>query len=197
MEVKTVKRGYEDQFLDIYIDNVLYKTVKSKYYLRRLSRIAKDKSFKENFEKLEMKKCLDLSLYLLSKRGYLKKNFIQKMEEKLFPRQVIEKVYQEHLEKYFNEEEDLTRQVSSHIEMGKGRKWLINKYMPLISIEKAKFMDLLDSLLLESCSVTKIHSMITSRSLLEVKGKEKTIAFFLRRGFSYTEILQAIKQCES
>jgi SOS response regulatory protein OraA/RecX len=192
MEVKFERTGLGQCKINIYIDDFLWRTVKTSYYEKRLPELIKSGNFKEKFAELERKKCINVSVYLLSKRSYLKKEWISKMLDKLFPAFLLEAVYEEHLSPYFDEEEEVRRKIVSYLGRGKGKSWIKQKIKPHLSLSE----DLFSSMLYEYCSddavIEKIVSIESTRNLINTKGRDKTIAFFMRRGFSYHLISKAL-----
>jgi SOS response regulatory protein OraA/RecX len=192
MEVKFERTGLGHCKINIYIDDFLWRTVKTSYYEKRLPELIKSGNFKEKFAELERKKCINVSVYLLSKRSYLKKEWISKMLDKLFPAFLLEAVYEEHLSPYFDEEEEVRRKIVSYLGRGKGKSWIKQKIKPHLSLSE----DLFSSMLYEYCSddavIEKIVSIESTRNLINTKGRDKTIAFFMRRGFSYHLISKAL-----
>lgn len=193
MEVKIEKTGLNNSELIIYIDNNPWKRVKTLYYERKIKKILNDPNFKEKFIKLEVKKCLDISLWLLSKRSYLKKEWEQKMRDKLFPKKVAEEVFQKSLHPYFNEEEEIIRRITSYLNRGKGKTWIRQKLTPLTYLCQSHFQELLNDLCNEEEELLQVQKLLHSRNLLEKKGRDKSIQFLLRRGFSYSLISKALQ----
>lgn len=192
MEVKFEKKGLRPSKLNIYIDNFLWKVVKASYFERKLAKLAKEEGFKEKFLKLERKKCLEIAVYLLSKRGYLKKEWEKKMHDRFFPKELVEDIYQTYLTPYFDENEEVRRRMESYLAAGKGERWIKQKMKPHISLTDAEFNAFLYTTCSEDAVIEKIQRVESSRNLLATKGRDKTIAFFMRRGFSYHHIQQAL-----
>lgn len=192
MEVKFTKTGLNNCKTNIYIDDLLWKTVKTSYYEKRLPTLIKSKNFKEKFAELERKKCINVSVYLLSKRSYLKKEWAAKMQEKLFPLSLIEAVYNDLLSPYFDEKEEVKRRIESYLSRGKGKIWIKQKIKPYLSLSEELFSSMLYDYCSDESVTKKIQSIESSRNLLAVKGRDKTIAFFMRRGFTYPLIVKAL-----
>lgn len=192
MEVKYEKKGINLSEIAIYINNLPWRVVKTSYFEKKLPRLIKSGDFKKEFKSLEKKKIINVSVYLLSKRSYLKKEWFSKMKDKLFDQALLETVFQEHLSPYFNEGEELERRVNSYLARGKGKRYISQKLSPYLSISRSEFEELLHTLCPQGSLVEKIQSIESTRNLLNIKGREKTIAFFLRRGFSYDDINKAL-----
>ena len=192
MEVKTVETGINNSQLKIYIDNELWKTVRSLYFLKKMPTLVKSPDFKEKFEKLEKKKIINISLMLLSKRSYLKREWFAKMKLKLFTPKLLEEVFDDHLSCYFGEDEEVKRRVESYVRQGKGKRWIQQKMSPHLTMSQSQFQSCLQELCTAEGEIEKIREMESIRQLVNKKGRDKAIAFFLRRGFSYNSIRNAI-----
>ncbi|MCH9620976.1 MAG: hypothetical protein S4CHLAM20_03880 [Chlamydiia bacterium] len=192
MEVKTEKTGINNSILKIYVDDNLWKTVKSIYFEKKINSLSKAPDFKKKFIALEKKKILNISLNLLSKRNYLKREWFTKMRDKLFTQSLLEEVFETSLARYFNEEEEVKRRIASYLIRGKGKIWIQQKMRNDISLTSDQFGSMLSTYCSEQEQIEKIKSLEQSRALLEKKGREKTIAFFLRRGFSFHLIQKAL-----
>ena len=192
MEVKTEKIGIKNSQLKIYIDNQHWKTVRALYFERKIPKIIKSTDFKKKFNELERKKILHISLMLLSKRSYLKQEWFSKMKLKLFSPSLLEEVFEQHLKCYFDEDEEVMRRIEGYLRQGKGKRWILQKMSPFVSLSKSQF----DSYLTQFCStqdqIKQIQSIEQTRNLIQKKGRQKVIQFFLRRGFSYSDILTAL-----
>ena len=191
MEVKTQKSGTGLK-LNIYIDDVLWKTVKSSYFERRIPRLIKSGDFKDQFIKLEKKKALEIASILLEKRSYLKKEWVAKMELKLFSLPVIHEIFDEYLSPFFNEEEEVRLRLEVYYSKGKGVRWIEHKMRPHLSLSNTKFQSLIEEIFSKEKIIQNIRDIEEKRELIAKKGREKTIAFFLRRGFSYNDVATAL-----
>ena len=192
MEVKYEKIGVNSSKLNIYIDGELWRCVKSSYFERKMGSLLKKCDFKKEFELHEKKKILSVSLYLLSRKNYLKNEWLSKMKERLFSQSLLDEVFTQSLLPYFDEEGEVRRRVEGYVRAGKGKKWIQMKLHKDVNLTKGAFEILVDSLCLAEAEIEKIKAIERSRNLLHVKGKDKTITFFLRRGFSYYVIEKAL-----
>jgi len=192
MEVKYEKTDGFNSKLTIYIDGELWRSVKASYFERKMGALLKKNDFKKEFELLEKKKILSVSLYLLSRKNYLKNEWVSKMQEKLFSQPLLDEVFTQYLLPYFDEEREVKRRIEEYLRAGKGKKWISIKMHGELSLTKGVFESFLNELCSGEAEIEKIKAIEQSRNLLNVKGKEKTIAFFLRRGFSYQVIQKAI-----
>ncbi|MCH9811814.1 hypothetical protein K0U07_03510 [bacterium] len=156
MEVKFEKKGISNSTIDVYVDDSFWKRVKASYFERKLPRLAKEDDFKEKFLKLERKKCLDIAVYLLSKRSYLKKEWEEKMQDKHFPKHLVEEVYSTYLTPYFDEKEEVMRRISGYLNAGKGVRWIKQKMLPHISLSSNEFATLLREILPSDQVIEKI-----------------------------------------
>jgi SOS response regulatory protein OraA/RecX len=192
MEVKTEETGINNSQLKIYIDNELWKTVRSLYFLKKMPVLVKSPDFKKKFEKLEKKKIINISLMLLSKRSYLKREWFSKMKLKLFTPKLLEEVFDDHLSPYFSEDEEVKRRIESYVRQGKGKRWIQQKMSPHLTMDQSQFQTCLQELCTAEGEVEKIREMESIRQLVHKKGRDKAIAFFLRRGFSFSSVKQAL-----
>ena len=179
MEVKYEINSINSLFLDVYVDEVLWKVVKSSYFIKKMPSLIKSINFKEEFLKLERKKALNVSLYLLSKRGYLKKEWEKKMQEKMFPSIILEEVYIDHLSSYFNEEEEVKRRLMDYYSRGKSLWWAKMKLSGDLYLNRKEFDRFCSEIFSEDRIVEKIRDIERRRLSLKLKGRDKTIAFFL------------------
>ncbi len=191
MEVKYEKIDTNGSKLNIYIDGELWRCVKTSYFEKKMGSLSKSKNFKKEFETLEKKKILSVSLYLLSRRNYLKNEWLTKMKNKLFSYHLLDEMFKEHLTPYFDEEKEVKRRIEEYLSAGKGKRWIQMKMQTDLCLKKGDFESLLYELCSEEAEIEKIRSIEKSRNLLTIKGREKAIAFFLRRGFSYHFIQKA------
>lgn len=191
MEVKYEKVDTNISKLNIYIDGELWRCVKASYFEKKIGALLKGENFKNEFDKLEKKKIISVSLYLLSRKNYLKSEWFSKMKDKLFTYQLLDQVFNEHLTPYFDEEREVKRRIEGYLAAGKGKKWIQMKMHGDLFLEKGVFESFLYELCSQEAEIEKIRAIEQSRNLINSKGKEKTIAFFLRRGFSYNFIKKA------
>lgn len=192
MEVKYSKSGINYSNLEIYIDNILWKVVKSSYFEKKMLLFINSGNFKNEFITFEKQKALEISLILLEKRSYFKKEWLKKMQSKLFDKCLLEEIYQEFLYPYFNEQEEIKRRLEIYYAKGKGIKWVKNKLIPEISLPIEYFNNVLHEVFSEENIINKIRNIEEKKAILKAKGREKTIAFFLRRGFKYNHIAKAL-----
>ena len=197
MEVKCVKREIKPKVIDIYINNYLWKSVYGPYFSRLLVALIKEEGFKEKFVDKERKKLIEVSFSLLARRSYLIAEWKKKMIVKLFDKSLVDRVFEEDLSSYFDEEEEVKRRVEIYAARGKGRAWIEMKMSREISIDQRVFNDLLNEFCSNELSVEKIIEMINSKRVFQEKPRDKIVNFFLRRGYSYQDIKEALKAIQS
>lgn len=192
MDIKlTWNLSLEDPlFLTLEVDGEEWKTVYKGVFIRHLSSLASSSTWeelKEKFEILERKLCKTEVLRLLSLKG----RFIKELREKLLLKKFSEEALAYALAEaerlgFLNQEEETERFARKLQRKGYGEALIALKMRAKgASYEPHLAGDPLPQL-----------RVLLAKKLRQTT-KEKAIGFFLRRGFDYATILDALNSSDS
>ncbi len=167
----------QDKTAVVYLKGVLFRKLPKGLIKRGLTlELTSEEAFHAYFNKLEKKGAERYLIRLLAKKGYLKKQIFQKLENRGFQNQVILELIEKFTQLGFlNDSLFLRGTIMKEIRKGYGRRMAAYK-LKMLGFDQASISKALEEF------YSKEEERLVLKKMQKKKGL-KTPAFWLRRGF--------------
>lgn len=191
MEVKilpsTVRKGY----LEIFLDEELWKRVPRRYFRKHISNLLEAEDFKKEFASIEKKEAMQLGLDLLAERAYTKKNLRETMARRNLSNAAINEAIAK-LEPYLDDEAMVRSMVRVMKQRGKGPRYILQRLRLKCDFSQEEIQTFIDD------ELTHEEQLEMAKTLLKKKfrkvtweNRAKANRLLVSRGYSF-DIISAV-----
>lgn len=188
MEVKIAPSEKNRLYLDIYVNDEIWKTVWKSLFQKRILFLLKQDGFFSGFAKLEKQVAFEYGLKLLAKRALSEKQLVEKLQKRLFSESAISYATKEKLIQYVDQ--NVAGYVKRLVQKGKGPLWIREKTRQVFGVSSREIDQTLSLPELEELYSEKACQLIRKKykTLEDPKVKQKAYRFLLSRGYTAQQI---------
>lgn len=190
MKVKIIQSEKNFRELEIYIDEMLFRTVSKYFFKNHLSSLKHSTQPQKDFYEIEKKVAYSYALALLTNKDYTTLELRVKLGLKFSPQAIPFAL--EKLKPYLRDDELIKRQIAKEIKSGSGIKKILFKIKKRSDLPQEHVMTWIQEAYPREVQEENARALIQARfKHLDPKVRQKAYRFLLSRGFSY-EIASAV-----